>query len=105
MSFGYRHVYLLRVVMSTFYQATRVLSQMGHLQGIPPDGAIFSSSTITAEVKKAMMNGWARSFHSIILEGRSDRLDGYTDWLMAVVWAEGKKKRVALIEEIESDLG
>ena len=103
MSFGYRHVYLLGISLSTFYQATRVLRQMGHSQGIPPDGAVFSSTPITAEVKKAVTNGWGRSFHSIAPEGRSDVLDGYQDWLMAAVWARERNRRVALIKKIESD--
>ena len=85
MSFGYRHVYVLGLSFTTFYQATRVLRQMGHSQGIPPDGAIFSSSLITAGTRKAVLNAWARSFHSIALEGRSDRSDDYVDWLMAAV--------------------
>ena len=49
------------------------------------------------------MNGWARSFHSVTPKCRSDRSDDYVGWLMASVWAE-EKKRITLIEEIESDL-
>ena len=102
MSFGYRHVYLLGLSFTTFYQATRIMRQMGHSQGIPLDGALFSSSLITAEVQKAILNAWARSFHSIVPEDRTDRSDDYVDWLIAAVWANEKKKRVALITEIES---
>ena len=103
MSFGYRHVYVLGIGFSTFYQATRVLRQMGHSQGILPDRAVFPSGVITAETQRAVLNGWARSFHSIAPEGQSDRSDDYVDWLMVAVWAKEKKKRVALILEIESD--
>ena len=102
MSFGYRHVYLLGLSFTTFYQATRIMRQMGHPQGIPPDGAIFPSSLITAEVQKAVLNAWARSFHSIAPEDRADRSDDYVDWLIAAIGANEKKKRVALITEIES---
>ena len=38
---GYKMVYLVGLSMTTFYQATRVMRQMGHSQGIPPDGPIF----------------------------------------------------------------
>ena len=76
---------------------------MGHSQGIPPDGAVFPSSPISAETKKAVLNAWARSFHSVAPEYRSDRSDDYVDWLMVAIWAGEKKKRTALIEEIESD--
>ena len=104
MGFGYRHVYLLGTSMSTFYQATRVLRQMGRPQGIPPDGLVFPSGPITVEVKKTVINSWARSFNSVTPEDRSDQLDSYEEWLMATTWANEKRKRVALIEEIESDL-
>ena len=104
MSFGYRHVYLLGLSFTTFYQATRILRQMGHSQGIPPDGAIFPSGLITVGTQRAVLNVWARSFHSIAPEGQSDRSDDYVDWLLATVWTGEKKKRVALITEIESDL-
>ena len=104
MGFGYHHMYLLRISMSTFYQATQVLRQMGHPQGIPSDVAVFPSGPITIEVKKAVINSWARSFHSVTPEGRSDLLDGYKEWLMATAWANEKRKKVVLIEKIEYDL-
>ena len=103
-SFGYWHVYLLGISMSTFYQATRVMRQMGCPQGIPPDGPAFPSGLITAEVRKAVVNSWARTFHSVMPEGRSDVVDGYRMWLAVAVWGMEKRRRVALIEEIESDL-
>ena len=104
MSFGYRHVYLLGISMSTFYQATRVMRQMGCPQGIPPDGPVYPSGLITAEVRKAVVTSWARTFHSATPEGRSDVADGYRMWSAVSVWDMEKRRRVALIEEIESEL-
>ena len=91
MSFGYCHVYL------PSYSGSEADGSF--------DGAVFPSGLIIAEVKKAVLNSWARSFYSVVQEDGSDRSDDYVDWLMTAVWAEEKKKRVALIEEIESDLG
>ena len=104
MNSGYRHVYLLGVSMTTFYQATRVMRQMGCPQGIPRDGPTFPSSLITAETKKAVITSWARAFYSVRPEGRSDLEDGYRMWLATSVWSMEKRRRFELIEEIEHDL-
>ena len=97
-------VYLVGLSMTTFYQATRVMRQMGHSQGVPPDGPIFASVPITSSAATAIKAGWARSFHSVKPVGESRREEAYDLWLAPIVWPFEKKRRVALLTEIEGDI-
>ena len=101
MSYGYKMVYLVGLSMTTFYQATRVMRQMGHSQGVPPEGRFWESVPITASVATAIRAGWARGLNSIKPGDGSGRETAHVSWLIKAVWPIEKKRRVALLSEIE----
>ena len=82
MSYGYKMVYLMGLTMTTFYQGTRVMRQMGHIQGVPPDRPIFDPTLIMPSTALAIRAGWARTFHSVEPVGKSGKEKAYTAWLI-----------------------
>ena len=101
MSCGCKMVYLMGLTTTIFYQGTRVMHQMGHTQGVPPDGTVFDSTPITASAALAIRVGWVRTFHSVEPEGKSGKEKAYTAWLITQVWPTEKIRRATLLSEIE----
>ncbi|KDP43409.1 hypothetical protein JCGZ_26533 [Jatropha curcas] len=92
----FQMAYLFGMDSITYYPSSKLMRQMGHVQGLPPAGALFRKILISPRITMAILGSWLMGAQVVEVGDSRVRTATYEAWWMAEHGDRKRERRVTL---------